>query len=154
MVARLTRLTQKIAILLHLVAENCTTCCSGSQWWVQELSDMPSYSTSLPSAASLSQKLVLKYTEEEVTLCITVMYIIFPAKVLNKASRSYLAAILYTVRSFWENVCSVLSEKIQADGQIRMISPLWVQFTILCKEHTTFSSFILLWKNLPLSMAP
>jgi hypothetical protein len=37
MAAKLTRLTHKIAIQLHLVADSCTICSSRSRWPVQEL---------------------------------------------------------------------------------------------------------------------
>jgi len=43
MVAKLTRLTHKIAIQLHLVAESCTICSSCSKWPVQKLLDTLSY---------------------------------------------------------------------------------------------------------------
>jgi hypothetical protein len=43
MVAKLTRLTHKIAIQLHLVAESCTICSSRSRRPVLELLDTPSY---------------------------------------------------------------------------------------------------------------
>jgi hypothetical protein len=40
MAAKLTRLTHKIAIKLHLVAESCTICSSRSRWPVRKLLDM------------------------------------------------------------------------------------------------------------------
>jgi len=43
MVAKLTRLTLKIAIQLHLVEESCIICSSCSRWPVQKLLDIPSY---------------------------------------------------------------------------------------------------------------
>jgi hypothetical protein len=43
MVAKLTRLTHKIAIQPHLVAENCTICSSRSRRPVLELLDIPPY---------------------------------------------------------------------------------------------------------------
>jgi hypothetical protein len=43
MVAKLTRLTHRIAIQLHLVAENCTIWSSHSRWPVWKLLDTPSY---------------------------------------------------------------------------------------------------------------
>jgi hypothetical protein len=43
MVAKLTRLTHKIVIQLHLVAESCTICISHSMWPVQKALDTPSY---------------------------------------------------------------------------------------------------------------
>jgi len=42
-----TRLTHKIAIQLHLVADSCTICSSHSRWPVWKLLDTPSYSCSL-----------------------------------------------------------------------------------------------------------
>jgi len=45
MTAKLTRLTHKIAIQLHLRAVSCTTCGSRSRRPVRELLDTPSYST-------------------------------------------------------------------------------------------------------------
>jgi hypothetical protein len=44
MAAKLTRLTHKIAIQLHLVAESCTICSSCSKQPVWKLLDTPSYS--------------------------------------------------------------------------------------------------------------
>jgi len=43
MAAKLTRLTHKIAIQLHVVAESCTICSSRSRRPVQKLLDTPSY---------------------------------------------------------------------------------------------------------------
>jgi hypothetical protein len=43
MAAKLTRLTHKIAIQLHLVAESCTICSSRSRWPVWKLLDTTSY---------------------------------------------------------------------------------------------------------------
>jgi hypothetical protein len=43
MVTKLTRLSDKIAIQLHLVAESCTICSSHSRWPVRKLLDTPSY---------------------------------------------------------------------------------------------------------------
>jgi hypothetical protein len=43
MAAKLTRLTHKIVIQLHLVVESCTICSSCSRWPVQKLLDTPSY---------------------------------------------------------------------------------------------------------------
>jgi len=45
MAAKLTRLTHKIVIQLHLVVESCTICSSCSRWPVQKLLNTPSYST-------------------------------------------------------------------------------------------------------------
>jgi hypothetical protein len=41
MTAKLTRLTHKIMIQLHVVAESCTICSSRSRWPVQKLLDAP-----------------------------------------------------------------------------------------------------------------
>jgi hypothetical protein len=43
MAAKLTRMTHKIAIQLHLVADSCTICSSRSRWPVRKLLDTPSY---------------------------------------------------------------------------------------------------------------
>jgi hypothetical protein len=43
MAAKLTKLTHKIAIQLHLLAESCTICSSRSRQPVRKLSDTPSY---------------------------------------------------------------------------------------------------------------
>jgi len=43
MAAKLTRMTHKIVIQLHLVADSCTICCSCSRWPVQILLDMHFY---------------------------------------------------------------------------------------------------------------
>jgi len=42
MVAKLTKLTHKIAVQLHLVAESCTICYFCSRWPVPKLLDTPS----------------------------------------------------------------------------------------------------------------
>jgi hypothetical protein len=47
MAAKLTRMTYKIAIQLHLVAESCTICCSRSRRPVRKLLDTPSYTENL-----------------------------------------------------------------------------------------------------------
>jgi hypothetical protein len=43
MAVKLTRLTHKVAIQLHLVAEGCTICSSHSRRPVRKLLDIPSY---------------------------------------------------------------------------------------------------------------
>jgi hypothetical protein len=43
MAAKLTRLTHKIAIQLHLVAESFTVCSSRARWPVRKLLGTPSY---------------------------------------------------------------------------------------------------------------
>jgi hypothetical protein len=43
MAAKLTKLTHKIAIQMHLVAESCTICVSRSRHPVRKLLDTPSY---------------------------------------------------------------------------------------------------------------
>jgi hypothetical protein len=48
MAAILTRLTHKIAIQLHLVAESCTICSSRSRRPVRKLLDTPSYTKQFP----------------------------------------------------------------------------------------------------------
>jgi hypothetical protein len=57
MAAKLTRLTHKIAIQLHLVAESCTICSSRSRWLVRKLLDTPSYFTKLPGNLILQFRL-------------------------------------------------------------------------------------------------
>jgi len=42
MAAKLTRVTHKIAIQLHLLAESCTICISRCRWSVRKLLDTPS----------------------------------------------------------------------------------------------------------------
>jgi hypothetical protein len=49
MAAKLTRLTHKIAIQLHLLAERRTIFSSRSRWLVRKLLDTPSYSASMPN---------------------------------------------------------------------------------------------------------
>jgi len=49
MAAKLTRLTHKIAILLHLEAESCTICSSCSRWPLQKLLDTLLYITLMSS---------------------------------------------------------------------------------------------------------
>jgi len=43
MAAKLTKMTHKIPIRLHLVAESCTICSSSSRQTVRKLLDTPSY---------------------------------------------------------------------------------------------------------------
>jgi len=45
MASKLTRLTHKTVIQLHLVAESCTICSSSSRQPVQKLLDTPLYCT-------------------------------------------------------------------------------------------------------------
>jgi hypothetical protein len=52
MVTKLTRLTQKIAIQLHLVAESCTIFNSRSRRPVWKLLDTPSYSIRVSAGLS------------------------------------------------------------------------------------------------------
>jgi hypothetical protein len=63
MAAKLTTLTHKIAIHLHLVAESCTICSSCSRRPVRKLLDTPSYSSFRPLFISLSSEVeVAGYT--------------------------------------------------------------------------------------------
>jgi len=55
MAAKLTTLTHKIAIQLHVVAESCTICSSRSRPPVRELLDTPSY-TNFVQCAALEKK--------------------------------------------------------------------------------------------------
>jgi len=56
MVAKLTSLTHKIAIEMHLVAESCTICSSCSMRPVRKLLDTRSYSNRFPSSSSSSYR--------------------------------------------------------------------------------------------------
>jgi hypothetical protein len=57
MAVELTRLTHKIAIQLHLVAESCNICISRSRRPVRKLLDTPSYEVSV----SFKWRIVVKY---------------------------------------------------------------------------------------------
>jgi len=66
MVAKLTRLTQKIATQLHTVAESCTICSSRSRRPVRKLLDIPSFSgfvTSLNGSTYFFQRVVVTPAE-------------------------------------------------------------------------------------------
>jgi hypothetical protein len=61
MAAKLTRLTHKIAIQLHLVAESCSICSSRSRRPVRKLLYTPSYNAvTVPVAAQPNACMVLK----------------------------------------------------------------------------------------------
>jgi hypothetical protein len=69
MAAKLMRLTHKITIQLHLVAENCTTCSSRSRRPVRKLLDTLSYSFKkakeyFESVVKLTVKVPLSYRQE------------------------------------------------------------------------------------------
>jgi len=49
MAAKLSRLTHKIAIQLHLMAQSCAICSSRSRRKVRKLLDTPSYSSYISS---------------------------------------------------------------------------------------------------------
>jgi hypothetical protein len=53
MAAKLTTLTHKIAIKLHLVAESCTICSSRSRRPVRTLLDTPSYAVVVSDISSV-----------------------------------------------------------------------------------------------------
>jgi hypothetical protein len=53
MAAKLTRLTHKIAIQLHLVAESCTIFSSRSRWPVWILLDTPTYVLTVPNVTTV-----------------------------------------------------------------------------------------------------
>jgi hypothetical protein len=75
MAAKLTRLTHKIAIQLHLVAESCTSCSSRSRWPVRKLLDTPSYSVSCSGCPWLGDEFlgsVRVWGEGTVGLCLEV----------------------------------------------------------------------------------
>jgi hypothetical protein len=59
MAAKLTRLTHKIGIQLHLVEESCTICSSRSRRPVRKLLDTPSY------VANQDVTVVLLYIQQE-----------------------------------------------------------------------------------------
>jgi hypothetical protein len=48
MAAKIIRLTHKITIQLHLVAESCTICSFSSRWPIRKLLDIPSYIQTTP----------------------------------------------------------------------------------------------------------
>jgi hypothetical protein len=62
MAAKLTRLTHKITIQLHLVAESCIICSSHSRRPVRKFLDTPSY-VAERADEKLKKKLVRKYTK-------------------------------------------------------------------------------------------
>jgi hypothetical protein len=53
MVAKVTRLTHRIAIQLHLMVESCTICSSRSRRPVRKLLDTPSYAQLIQDAATV-----------------------------------------------------------------------------------------------------
>jgi hypothetical protein len=63
MLAKLTRLSHKIAIQLHLVAESCTICSSHSRWPVWKLLDPPSYA--LLPLSYISLKYAIRKAQED-----------------------------------------------------------------------------------------
>jgi hypothetical protein len=60
-VAKLTRLTHKIAIKLHIVAESCTICSSSSRRPVRILLDTPSCHDSLKSVSTLTRYMKVRF---------------------------------------------------------------------------------------------
>jgi hypothetical protein len=56
MAAKLTRLTHKIAIQLHLVTESCIICSSLSRRPVRNLLDIPSYNRHLRDTALIAYR--------------------------------------------------------------------------------------------------
>jgi hypothetical protein len=65
MATKLTTLTHKIAIQLHLVAESCTICNSSSERPVQKLLETLSYSNMFPSTARSSEwSLVFRFSNQ------------------------------------------------------------------------------------------
>jgi hypothetical protein len=60
MAAKLSRLTHKIAIQLHLVAESCIICSSRSRWPVRKLLDTPSYKLGLAQRCTTELSRVLQ----------------------------------------------------------------------------------------------
>jgi hypothetical protein len=69
MVAKLTRLTHKVAIQLHVVAESCTTYSSSSMWSVRKLLDTSSYLSMLRCVPSRNEK------SSSLLLVLSVMYL-------------------------------------------------------------------------------
>jgi hypothetical protein len=64
MVAELTRLTHKIAIQLHLVAESCTICSLRSRRPVRKLLDTPSYHNTLRELAVTCPAVVINNIDD------------------------------------------------------------------------------------------
>jgi hypothetical protein len=58
MTTKLTRMTHKIAIQLHLVAESCTICSSRSRRPVLKLLDTPSYSLELRGDMTMTDEYI------------------------------------------------------------------------------------------------
>jgi hypothetical protein len=67
--AKLTRVTHKIAIQLHLVAESCTICSSRSRRPVPKLLDTPSYVNGIKLAQDRDQWRVLVNVVEILVGC-------------------------------------------------------------------------------------
>jgi hypothetical protein len=68
MAAKLTRMTHKIAIQLHLVAESCTICSSRSRRSVRKVLDTPSYQRvyeSAPQGIGVDEGIILKLIFEK-----------------------------------------------------------------------------------------
>jgi hypothetical protein len=78
MAAKLTRLTHKIAIQLHLVGESCTICNSHSRWPVRKLLDTPSCVCNLFVYALLTHVFVylfIMYVCMSTYICLLYVYV-------------------------------------------------------------------------------
>jgi hypothetical protein len=82
MAAKLTRLTHKIAIQLHLIAERCTICSSRSKRPVRKLLDTPSYMPQVLSGFALPP---VRITRKQLTLNCSV-FVFSPKSFLSPLS--------------------------------------------------------------------
>jgi hypothetical protein len=84
MVAKLTRLTHKIAILLHLMAESCTICSSRSRRPVRKLLDSSSYMNMYIVFSALTTRTTSLLGNDRSCLCYALWIYVPP----NKLSQS------------------------------------------------------------------
>jgi len=75
MAVNLNRLTHKIVVQLHLVAESCTICSCCSRWPVRKLWDTPLYRTNKECGQEVItdpwRKYFLKFWKVKLSLCLT-----------------------------------------------------------------------------------
>jgi hypothetical protein len=127
MAAKLTRLTHKIAIQLHLVAESCTICTTRSRRPVRKLLDTPSYAsvTAMRDAPTRTQ-MRTQFTPPESCLRLG----------NNADSCRWISALgTPTTKNFMTQRCSPLSSCLNNNIYNRMLKGILSPIDVGCIRH-------------------
>jgi hypothetical protein len=153
MAAKLTRLTHKIAIQLHLVAESCTIYSSGSRRPVRKRLDTPSYPN------DIDWKLLNKCSRHEFLLSSSSFLILSPdagmaswhfkIRTVGKLGTVYCCSCVYHEVTLWILYDLQFEGKEETTvilGSGRVVSPCPV-VTLACSINDTALIFMAYWSR-------